>query len=209
ENARLLLLSRLGNENDLVGRYFTEHATYVLYDLVSLRSRKTLRPFFPRYRQSAGSAYRNLAFTSTLGFQRAKKIGGCVFSLKDLDYNHHPVSEEFQSTAEAASIARIVKEDREPLFMASLLSRFEQAPNRDSRVMLSNKRDSYGQPRLLLDWRRTEQDEATLRESFREIIRTFGRHGIGRMRLRLPIDEAYIEKVRFGFHPSGTTRMAS
>ena len=90
----------------------------------------------------------------------------------------------------------------------------EQAPNPDSRVLLSDDRDRLGLRKVALDWRTLDIDKATLKESIIELGRTFASADIGRIRVAewLLDDQAAIagfpEGERgAGFHHLGTTRM--
>jgi nucleoside-diphosphate-sugar epimerase/choline dehydrogenase-like flavoprotein len=103
------------------------------------------------------------------------------------------------------SIALGSKTNRYPLEFHS-----EQAPNRDSRVMLSDERDPLGMRRLKIDWRPTALDFHTLRESYRLIGRELERTGTG----RLSFDDAALEAETlkagaYGGHHTGTTRMSA
>ena len=95
--------------------------------------------------------------------------------------------------------------------------RAEQAPNPDSRVMLTDHTDAMGMPRIALHWQLSEIDKRTVRvmmESFDEQLRQLG---LGRM-----ITEPWLsdENIHWqtdalisahpigGYHHMGTTRMA-
>lgn len=103
------------------------------------------------------------------------------------------------------SIALSSKTNRYPLEFHS-----EQAPNWDSRVMLSDQRDALGMPRLRIDWRPTDLDFRTIRESYRLMARELERTGTG----RLAFDDSRLEAVTleagaYGGHHTGTTRMSA
>lgn len=82
----------------------------------------------------------------------------------------------------------------------------EQVPNPDSRITLSDQRDRSGMPRLVVDWRATEQDVDGVLAAHRILGERLERHGIG----RLEVDE---DAIRHGYnavggHHMGTARMA-
>jgi choline dehydrogenase-like flavoprotein len=86
----------------------------------------------------------------------------------------------------------------------------EQAPNPESRVMLSQNRDSYGLPRLRVDWRTTPLDIETIRQSYRLLASELERTETG----RLTFDESTLEETvlshgAFGGHHIGTARMSA
>jgi choline dehydrogenase-like flavoprotein len=88
----------------------------------------------------------------------------------------------------------------------------EQEPNPDSRVTLDDALDPLGMPRLRLDWRLTELDRRTLVEGFRAVAQEIGRAGLGRMQLaeefRDPDSTAWPGDLEGGRHHMGTTRMS-
>lgn len=86
----------------------------------------------------------------------------------------------------------------------------EQAPNPDSRLTLSSERDSFGMPRLKVDWRITELDLLSLEKSYGLLAQEMQLRGAGKLdfnREKL----AYKAKRHgiVGGHHIGTTRMSS
>ncbi len=72
---------------------------------------------------------------------------------------------------------------RFPTCSASVIADIEQAPDPSNRVVLSaTARDAYGQPRIELHWKRTEQDYRTARVLFELLGRHLVRSGAGRAR---------------------------
>jgi choline dehydrogenase-like flavoprotein len=84
----------------------------------------------------------------------------------------------------------------------------EQAPNPDSRVSLSNQRDTLGLPRLKLDWRLTDQDRISFYTHLRSLALEFGALGSGRMRETIADQNNWPQPVNGGSHHMGTTRMS-
>jgi len=92
----------------------------------------------------------------------------------------------------------------------NLLTRQEQAPNFDSRVMLGGERDALGMPRVRLDWRLTPLDRRSFRGFYEVLGRELGRAGIGRVRMNewvLATETAWPKSLGGGWHHMGTTRM--
>jgi choline dehydrogenase-like flavoprotein len=85
----------------------------------------------------------------------------------------------------------------------------EQAPNPESRVTLSPRRDALGQPLARLDWRLAEIDRTSWLRGLDALAREVARAGLGRLVLP-PSEEAIgaLERVRGGRHHMGTTRMS-
>lgn len=87
----------------------------------------------------------------------------------------------------------------------------EQAPNRDSRVLLSNDVDRYGVPRLKIDWRAQPIDYRTMSFTISEIRRSMEASGVGTVDYdehRLE-DDVRQQTVPVGGHHIGTTRMSA
>jgi choline dehydrogenase-like flavoprotein len=84
----------------------------------------------------------------------------------------------------------------------------EQVPNPDSRVRLTEKRDTLGLRRIAVDWRLLPTDKEGIRIAHQLIAAEVKRSGFGKMRIDLPEDE---EQILYGAsgggHHMGTTRM--
>jgi choline dehydrogenase-like flavoprotein len=102
---------------------------------------------------------------------------------------------------------------------AWLFSRCEQAPNPESRVVLTDQVDRLGLRRIGLDWRLTALDKHTIRTASKIFAREIGRLGLGRARLPRWLrnkdadvwfndDDPKWRRLRGGNHHMGTTRMA-
>ena len=97
-----------------------------------------------------------------------------------------------------------------PLSSADITLDIEQAPNADSRVLLSDTVDAIGLPEIRVDWRLGELERKTAAWFTMSIAQEFARLGIGRCRLdpwvldsTIPMAQALDET----FHYIGTTRM--
>lgn len=98
------------------------------------------------------------------------------------------------------------------------LMRAEQAPNPESRVRLGASRDELGVPRLVLDWRLSEIDKHTVRETMRSLDRELQRLQLGSARPAPWVDDPSAawefdplasNHPIGGYHHMGTTRMAA
>jgi choline dehydrogenase-like flavoprotein len=92
-----------------------------------------------------------------------------------------------------------------------LYAMLEQAPNRDSRVTLSERKDALGMPLSKINWKIGEQEKRTVQRLGQLIHRDFQR-----LRLPPPAPAAWLsekEKWEANFtdraHPMGTTRIAA
>jgi choline dehydrogenase-like flavoprotein len=86
----------------------------------------------------------------------------------------------------------------------------EQAPDMQSQIRLSDKRDAFGGPQAEVDWRCNDLDIESVRESYRVLRAALERDKVG----TVEIDEArFDEHIRrdgaIGGHHIGTLRMAA
>jgi choline dehydrogenase-like flavoprotein len=90
----------------------------------------------------------------------------------------------------------------------------EQALNRDSRVLLADKRDPFGLRRIALDWRLSRMDFRTWRAAVVELGRQMIAADIGRLRIAdwlqasEPVVPGIDQDTVGGNHHIGTTRMS-
>lgn len=242
ENARLLLASRsaapagLGNDHDLVGRFFLEHPhvnvaffqpTDPALDVRFYSRRQPFGPFGVIGALMVPATY--LAEHRMLGFSAF---------LEPSFYRPESVIEAqagdgYQSLLELVQAARggplpdllediwnVIKDldavgqvtawrlfDRGPGYQLAV--RTEQAPNPASRVFLSEEVDALGVPRVNLDWRLTELDFESVRLGWDLLARELGLAALGRV--FMPEDTVispWQERIWGGAHHMGTTRMA-
>jgi choline dehydrogenase-like flavoprotein len=205
ENARLLLASRgarqtgLGNDHDLVGRYFMEHPHLIAGSW--LPSSASIPVGFYRAR-AAGEIHVAGLLTPSGRAQREERIlSFASFIARDAELP------EFEGP-----LARFIAEmDGAPdpasraVFFMNVL---EQAPNPLSRVRLIEERDALGMPRVQLEWRLSPLDKRTLWKGHRLLARALGRAGLGRLQVLIEEDDhSWPTGLGGGRHHMGTTRM--
>lgn len=93
-----------------------------------------------------------------------------------------------------------------------LISICEQVPNRDSRVMLSEQKDPFGNPQASLHWQLDALDKNTIKHTMQLIAVEMSRLDLGRVKildwLGDPASNNWPKGVRGGHHHMGTTRMS-
>ena len=248
ENARILLASNqvvsegVGNQNDLVGRYFMEHLSvnfglmtpaykdlayynffevpgkrinpkaerqvrmkgYISFDREVLEKERMLntsvsikRKHLPLSHSSAG--YRSLrrligdlkagVFTSNID----NHLGNILTGMDDI---YNGLSWKYFSR-------------EEPVRLYQLGMQVEQSPNKDSRIILSREKDQLGVARANLDWKLTEMDYHTIRQTAKLVALEFGKTSAGRVKISLPDDNEKLDELILGdWHHMGTTRMS-
>jgi choline dehydrogenase-like flavoprotein len=243
ETARLLLASNrvdpqgVGNQNDLVGRYFQEHI-HVNYGNVFTKNRAHLQDLFESL-LVRGLKHAPL-LTLTRRMQAEKQLlsihGMVVFepapdsgiaAMKKLF--RAMIGRSFTNVTELRRlIGRTLANPGDLLRLAYRLhvqkraatpkrgpilfgAQCEMAPNPNSRVMLSEARDHLGMPRVRLDWRLGELERQTLSEFVRTLACEFERLELGSFDLKqvefLDDPTAWVARAHDSAHHMGTTRM--
>lgn len=234
-NPQLLLASRsvfpagIGNQHDNVGRFFMEHPHHNRAAEFVPAPRFRTVPFYERAaetttamgvlfldaetRRREGLLSLNFSFhrhthKDAQGYASLKHI---VRSLLERDvpdeFGRHVGRVLLGLDEVAGGLKRRLQ--RQPWYDYRISWRSEQAPNRASRVTLSDELDPLGVPRIRLDWRLNGQDLHTIRKTQEIVAREFGRARIGRLRL-VPDDpeHTWSETLVGGSHHMGTTRMS-
>lgn len=211
ENPRLLLASNsvmkegLGNQHDLVGRYFMEHPHARGGKLVEAPIWWLLRAFqkrtvggvqcAPLVTPSSGLQQREGLLNSALTIATRPPPDGSHPMLKRayLYARHHAAPTKLGRGLWKTHrrLGRRVKQLMGPLapwwnarsgkMDLALVIRAEQSPNPDSRLTLDRKTDSTGMPRIRLDWRLRDQDVETMSALVDAFGREADRLGLGRV----------------------------
>jgi choline dehydrogenase-like flavoprotein len=235
QNARLLLASTtrtpagLGNQHDLVGRYFMEHLEMPSGQLALTGDRM---PDMKMYMFEFGRTKGRGEIAVSADMQRANRMLNATVSLTPgtvtgaakarstfeafppdaMPGFRSPESSDSQSEASTTSRLPSPSAVRAPVRVYDLLTRQEQAPNPASRVTLMRERDELGVPRAQLDWRLTELDRNSFRAFYEVLGRELGRTGLGRVRMNdwvLEHGPKWPASLGGGWHHMGTTRMHS
>jgi len=212
QNARLLLTSRLGNANDLVGRFFMEHIEMPGGHLV-LAAVPTAGMKMYEMNFGVTKARGELALHAAV--QRERRMLNGTVSLEP-----GAPDEVAKSTFQAMPPDAVAKMRESHASGAAesppagrffhVFSRMEQSPNPHSRVSLSTERDALGMPRVKLDWRLTELEKHSFRAFYEVLGQEFGRSGLGRVQLLdwiTSTEPGWPSTLGGGWHHMGTTRM--
>ena len=216
--------TRLGNDYDLVGRFFMEHLTVpsgvvepegpALFGqplLYALREQagETFRPVLQAQDEIARrEALLNVAFILTTRSRAAAAEGVRSLSTLQQGIRLQPRPERLAGHArnavrDVAHIARARVSGHE-VFILGVQA--EQAPNPESRIMLGKRRDRHGLRLPVLDWRLSDRDRHSIRRSQELLDEELRLAGIGSVR-RLLGDEDPPAVVLGIHHHMGTTRM--
>lgn len=235
ENVRILLVSDgvhkngLGNDHDLVGRFFADHPHALCAMGVPMIDIHKLDAYFSDFTSLDGLGIYikpgipvelqrklqilNGAFDVGYGYDRAsgflalRDIGKALFAkrlLPDFGAAVMRVVSDLDGTAEG--LYRYLRKEDVFWFAAN----FEQTPNPDSRITLGDKRDALGMRRLVLNWQFSALDKLSVRAGLKILGEELARLKVARLRIDdwITADETTWLDVNDRAHPMGTTRMA-
>ncbi|MFV0309594.1 MAG: FAD-dependent oxidoreductase [Desertimonas sp.] len=235
DNARMLLSSPgltgagVGNEHDLVGRFFMDHLSIDAGVVECTSPTSVPLDLFEHHRRDGHRTHSmlwlgdtaieqnglvNAAFwvdqvdplylSAGVGAARsmlnARRCGRAADALRLAPKTLRGLPDLARFGAERS----LHQHRRSPVIKLRVLA--EQLPHRDSRVRLSDRRDRFGIRRLELDWRVSDDDRRRIAEHYRALAQTLERAGIAR--LRAPYEGTpWASPTMTNYHHLGTTRM--
>ncbi|MFI5249498.1 MAG: FAD-dependent oxidoreductase [Gemmatimonadales bacterium] len=242
ENARLLLASNntrpggLGNENDLVGRFFMEHLHVRLGCFVPARPDANLS-FYTQGRRSVRRPLGGLTvapaarpthgvygFSAVFFTPRHRTVAKVLYKQAQrqdqwalhgvsiaqggaMGFGMRVLDKLARDTQEASARLNFAVPQRRGDRIYEIMGRGEQSPNRESRVTIGRDLDRLGMPVCELDWRVRRADLTNIRTSLETIGGALAAIGAGRLHLPTDPDMAWAQRIVGSWHHMGTTRM--
>lgn len=243
ENPRLMLASRssrpagIGNDRDLVGRFFQEHVNqfvgrFLISDpstdfsfyadkrrLHGARAHGYIRITRDRLREE-GLPGVSFYFRPTYSDEVAEGVDSARLlrdalregTLPEAFWTHlWNVVTDFDQVAEEVYRRYAEKPIQGRVYRMS--TRVEQQPDPANRVLLSDDKDALGLPRAKLDWRYTERDRRALLRGQRIAAEELAKAGAGRANFLEfdPTDAGgqEVDHLFGGCHHMGTTRISA
>lgn len=235
ETARLLLSSTsgfpagIGNMHGLVGRFFMERIDLSLGYLVPANPDLVDQIGLYRPHESAGTHIKAMLRLTDDTLSREGLLNAVIrmapMSLRAAVSNgarsgrtirrsiHHgvPITEPGRQLAAVAreippAVRRRVGSSEGGAMVLALDTQAEQAPARESRIVLGDKRDALGLRQTQLDWRISDGDLASLEQTTAILDAAVRRSGLGHVESTLGPE--WGRPAIFGnWHHLGTTRM--
>ena len=225
QNTRLLLASNrqapngLGNDHDLVGRYFMDHIEIESAEL-ALPAPGPMHLYMTSFYEQ--EARGELALSAAL--QREHRTLNITAGLWP-GAARKPTTTRFDTFPQTAEATLQWWDEREQAYKAGrrnlpdtsqhkryrMATRMEQSPNPDSRITLSEDVDALGMPRINFNWQLTGLEKYTAQKFYEVLAQEVGATGIGRMQLYEWIYEdspPWPNHLGSGWHHMGTTRMS-
>jgi choline dehydrogenase-like flavoprotein len=151
-----------------------------------------------------GARDRPYAFLALdLATQKRLGIGNCALALST---SPKPAATRDTPAAAVEQLASSIENTAGRRLSYDLMS--EEAPSRDSRVVLAGETDDLGQRRAGLEWRFTEADWKSLAASAKGLAGVLGSQGLGRMCWPVATEDLLFS-MSAARHHMGTTRMAA
>jgi choline dehydrogenase-like flavoprotein len=247
EIARLLLVSNdvhsggIGNQHDLVGRFFMEHP-HIFDAILTTALPDKMARFYKILDYDIKSE--NLGTVAALGLTEntirlEKMLNASAFFIRRKGYKSDDryfskagvtltkVMDTFNHTCapgiqffryakdtikDIKAVSGIVKQWLnglvKPITCMTIRTQLETAPNPDSRVTLSQKKDRLGMNKLRLDWQLTDLDLESYRKFNQILCKGLRMAGIGVRPFKHDLDEyGWPVSMVAGKHHMGTTRM--
>jgi choline dehydrogenase-like flavoprotein len=235
ETTRLLLASGqdagngLGNQHDLVGRFFMLHPTfpagtivpadpYMNFDFLTngiwIPGKFRIDPLIG-LSASSMQALHLPNILIWLGFEFAPVVGA-VGALKRLMHGEGPGGSTLADLSKVVqnlegvtgfAVRKVLFGEGIPITALHLWGQSEQQPNPQSRVMLGPKRDRLGMREVVADWQLLPEDRSKAAAIIRLLGAEIGRAGFGRLHSEFGEDDAWPKGFQGNEHHMGTTRM--
>jgi choline dehydrogenase-like flavoprotein len=229
ENARLLLAADgrrgVGNEHDLVGRYFAERLSFYAGHL-ELGPSTTIEDLASLHQFPGSAVGGGLRLTNES--QRERSLRNCIFYLvprptyvtRDALRALSTLRKVSQRRPIASGLTRHVRDvltdglavaavakgrSGEPDVTLTLRVQGEPTPDPTSRVVLSRRRDKLGLPMAHVHWKISEADLRSIRESAEVLDRALASHQLGRVVWTAEPGGATL--IEGNHHHLGTTRL--
>jgi choline dehydrogenase-like flavoprotein len=222
ENPRLLLNftsqlpAGIGNQNDLVGRYFCDHLRMQVGEAIfSEVPDAEVRYFTPT--EEFLAEHRTLKIVLHLDYSRRKTLP----LLTELARSAQCALPFAERLVEALQCDRggledyLASRDPEQNPWGAVVINSEQALNPESRVTLAETQDAFGLQRVHLNWQTLEIDKRTIQDTTLAFAAHLAERNLGRVRLYdfiladQPISGAESDGQRLsGWHQMCTTRMS-
>jgi choline dehydrogenase-like flavoprotein len=200
ENARLMLASNgVGNQNDLVGRFFADHP--IPRDTATLVHFAGDLPGYYFNGTQLGDAILRATLAPTEAFKRTHHVLGSLATIEN------PVELNALDKAAIVTAALAVGADASGAKAFSIGCGMELAPDPERRLILTGARDALGMPRLQLTNLVSNEDFARYRATMKEWGRQLLAGGTGMIRLNYHTRAEWEGALDWGDHHLGTTRM--
>lgn len=203
ESARLLLASNrqlpngIGNQHDLVGRFYTDHPKH---HTGTLKPGYLLRKYAHEVQHSPKPRF-SICFGLDNKTQQEYQLLEHSIYLK-------PIYEKPRDRLwRILRGSQLCQDGKGAVCSYRVLFVSEQVPHKKSRVKIGKEHDALGQRKLEVDWCFTEQDQRSMAKSLELLTQRFAEAGLGTF--DFGEDPPHLDTMTDAAHQMGTTRMAN
>jgi len=224
ENARLLLnfnkqcKNGIGNDNDLVGRFFSDHPHFMIGSYIT---DDHISKIFSSKKVEKRYDYRITFLTPSEKFQKNDKV--LNFGLRvEPSLKAYSHTQSFRDKLKDVVCSNDLSESIVKKFRGTLdcwtdgdiRISAEQAPNPKSRVTIGSEVDKLGLKRTILNWQFQKIDKTTFKKASMDFAKLFAKQNLGRVKIDDWVLTENAELPGFpqevgGNHHMGTTRMSA
>lgn len=207
ENSRLLLWGNQQTNGELVkepktlGRYWMEHPHFSIGEAI-------MKTDYVFEKDGRGIAY----YASSAALQEQKQVLNAVMRMVPESYKgSKKIAADLACMAPDLGAWVFEQLGKRLVCGVRIFATWEQQPNFNSYIELSEEVDGLGIPRSRLHWEKTDLDKKSIREAALALGEQFVRQGIGRVRLQqwlLDNEDFPVNDGLGGYHHMGGTRMA-
>ncbi len=210
ETARVMLASNhvnsngVGNDNDLVGRFYSAHVSSN-HGIIVFRPNIKIHTDYEGLQDDVlGRRFLSLNDETI----RREGLLNCKLTLEPLSLApENNLTETIYSLISRNSVSSTSSLFGLPKGAAySINGAWEQIPNPDSRVRLGTDVDQLGMPKIILESNMFDQDLKSYMKTYELLAMTLGRLGLGRLYYDKTGKE-FLDKPTGASHHTGTTRM--
>ena len=219
ENARLLLnfnkqsKNGIGNNNDLVGRFFSDHPHFVTGHFIV---DDEITKIFASKKPERMDEFRTTFFKPSEKFQEQQKLLNFELRVEPNFKLYSPIytfKEKLRDVICSTDWSLNMLKDR-CHYDGDFRISAEQIPNPESRIIIGSEVDKLGLKRAVLSWKFQEIDKSTFREATMHFAKLFVERNLGRVKID---DWVFSSDAKFpgfpqevgGNHHMGTTRMGA
>lgn len=223
ENARLLLnfnkqcKNGIGNDNDLVGRFFAEHPHFNTGDFIM---DDHIASIFASNKVEKSNEFRTTYLIPSEEFQNNDKVLNVGLRVTPNLYPYsysHSFKEKLRNAICSTDWSKKILNEQKigcTKYDGHIKIAAESAPNPESRVTIGPEVDKFGLKKTVLNWQLLELDKLTFKKTTIRIAELFVKQNLGRVKIQ---DWVLSDGTKFpgrpqelgGNHHMGTTRMGA
>ena len=207
ENARLLLFSDVGNQNDQVGRYYMDHPKFVSGN-VMLKTRDLNLSLYWKPQNINGLAIAGLQLSEDVQ-RNLGVLNSYVHFLPGYVSDQYAflALKVFASNNVLSKTFRALMRFYTGISKVQVRNFMEQTPSPENRISLSDRKDMFDNPLAKVEWSLSALDKQSLFALHTVLKKELEQSGVGRLASPICEHTETFASIRDASHHMGTTRM--